>query len=63
MREVDITNSVAIPVNLKINHNNSDEISEETERLSQQYPHLNTTFENVELIAASPKLSSLVITE
>ena len=63
MREVDITNSVAIPVNLKINHNNSDEISEETERLSQQYPHLNTTFENVELIAASPKLSSVVITE
>ncbi len=63
MREVDITNSVAIPVNLKINHNNSDEISEETERLSQQYPHLNTTLENVELIAASPKLSSVVITE
>lgn len=63
MREVDITNSVAIPVNLKINHNNSDEISEETERLSQQYPHLNTTFENVELIAAMPKLSSVVITE
>ncbi len=59
MSGIDIANSVAIPVNLKINQ----PISEESERILQKYPQLNTTIENVDIVGNSPKLSTVVITE
>ncbi len=64
MREVDITNSVAIPVVLKTKKINSDEvITQETEELRQKYPQLNTKLENIDIVGNSPKLSSVVISE
>ena len=63
MSEVDIINSVAIPVNLNTSYIKTDEDSQETERLRQKYPQLNTTIENLDIIASSTKLSSVVITE
>ena len=62
MTEVDITNSVAIPVNLKTSLTESNEASQETERLRQRYPQLNTTIENIDKIAPAI-ISSVVIAE
>ena len=62
MSEVDIINSVAIPVNLKTSFTESNEASQETERLRQKYPQLNTKIENIDQIAPAI-LSSVVIAE
>ncbi len=63
MSEVDIINSVAIPVNLKTTHIESNEASLETERLRNRYPQLNTKIENIDIISTPAIPSSVVITE
>jgi hypothetical protein len=60
----DISNSVAIPVNINTVLVKPDKNSEELEkRIRQKYSQLTTKIENIDIVTSQPVLSSVVISE